>query len=805
MIHVKQLILEGINLKSTGREVKPVNKYISKLAVMLVLSILLQSCPGIGTVKGASTSELAVIIHNAYSIQLVWNDYLTNEQGFYIDKKIDSGSFTELGAIGPSITSYYDVGISPGHTYTYRIRVTDSSGVNYTYTNELTFHSDDVVRPDSLTVTPVSSDQVDLKWSYPDQKAYNTMIERRQEDDMTWHKLANVPVGQNTYSDKDIAPGIKYYYKIRSYSIENVRSYAYPDEYIGTGAYNLLYKPTEFYGYVLVQNQIRLNWKDNSIETAFIIERKGPEDGDFKQIAVVPQNEVTYLDTDSLKPNSTYLYRIKAVINTSYSEYSDIISVTNIYLRAPGTLSSTYLDGESVNLYWSDLTDNETGFEIWRKVDIKTDDKTDNTDDSDNEWKLYDTMGRNATTYRDLGVSSQQNYTYKVRARINSNSVYSDFTNETVIWTSKIDPPTNLKFKAVGKTQIELTWQDVSSIEAGYVVERRQGDMGKWYDIASLDPNTVKYTDKWADSTDVYYYRIRVFDKSNAVNYSNEIIAVNEVPQAPSNLKAEVISSSEVLITWQDNSDTENEFVIESMQFYSFKEIGRVSSNTTRYACNNITPGSTVTFRVKAVNGFSESSYTDGVAATTRSSAAYSDLSSVQWAVTAINSLTDRKVFDTAENSKFYPNQNISRGEFCSIVVRSFGLDKVTAGRFADVTSKHRYYKEIMAAAKLGIISADSNNKIYPDKAVTREQAAIMLSLALKINGTPLPVQDTSTLRQFADYRSVPDASAAKIAAVCSAGIISGRSVNGKNYLQLSSNVTRAEAAVMTYKAIYIK
>jgi hypothetical protein len=205
---------------------------------------------------------------------------------------------------------------------------------------------------------------------------------------------------------------------------------------------------------------------------------------------------------------------------------------------------------------------------------------------------------------------------------------------------------------------------------------------------------------------------------------------------------------------------------------------------------------------VSALSGSNQSSTSKEVVAATRENITYSDVSNIKWAVTAIENLASRGVFDTKANTKFYPTQNITIGEYCSIIIRSLDLGMVSAGRYADVTAKNKYYKEIMTAAKLGIISPDKNNKLYPDKAITREQAGIMLLMAMKSKGTPLPDEDGGLLKQFADYRLIPKAAADKIADVCGASILSGRIVNGQTYLQLNGKVTRAEASVIAYKAI---
>lgn len=743
--------------------------------------------------SAVAMSDLTVTIDSSTSIILHWNDYMTDERGYVLEKKVDSGEFYQYIGLSANATYCYDF-VEAGKTYTYRIRVNDYYNNSYMYTNELTFRTDELTKPNSLKITPVSYNQIDLEWTYPNQKSYNTIIERRAENDTKWYQLATVGIGQNTFSDKTISSGVRYYYKVSAYSTNAVRTTAYPDDTIGSSSYSLLYKPTDLCGFALSTYQIQLNWVDNSVETAFIVERKSSDEGIFKEIAVVPQNKTVYIDTLALpSSNAIYTYRVKAVSGSTSSEYSNIISVTSTYLRAPEKLSAVCLDEKSIKITWNDLTDTETGFEIWRKTGF------------DSEYTLYETMGRNANSFTDLSVSPGDTYSYKVRAKINDHTVYSSFTNETTIWASKISSPQNLNYNVLSQTQVQLSWEDTSTVETGFKVERKLGAAGQWYEIANLEPNTTTYIDKWINNSDIYFYRVKTFDVSNAINYSNEIVVWLKTPETPTNLQAKALSSSEIELTWEDNSSTESEFVIEAMQDYFYYEIGRVNADTTAFTYKNISPNTKLVFRVKAVRDSNKSSYSNEATATTKRNVTYSDLSNVKWAVTAINNLASRNVFDWAANSKFYPQQNITRGEFCAIIIRSLELSKIPAGRFDDVTSTHKYYKEIMSASKQGIIFSDANNKIYPNRLITREQAGVMLSLALKVKGTPLPEENTSILKQFADYRSISNSSAKNIAAVCGAGILSGRSIEGRTYLLPASYLTRAEAAVLAYKAINFK
>lgn len=759
------------------------------------MTLVLQSFILFGSAKAAEMSELTAVIESSSKITLNWNDYLIDEKSYIIDKKIDSNAYTVLSRLGSETTSHSDSTLSKGHTYTYRIRVIDSTGGSpYVYSEELSISTDDVVKPNSLKTKAIDSNQIDLQWSYADQKSYNTIIERRNENDTQWYQIANVGSELRTYSDTSVDSGTNYYYRVRGYYSAKIKTAPYPNNEIGIVGSSLLEQPTDLSCLVLSQHRIQLTWQDNAAASSFTIERKSPDEGIFKVIAVVPKSITTYIDVNDsqspIKPNTLYSYRVKANTGSTKSEYSDVVSVSSTFISAPTALSATWVDGQSIKLVWKDSSVEETGFEIWRRVGTS------------GSWELYTTMGRNAISFVDTSISVQNSYSYKVRAKINDNVVYSDYSNEATIWTSDSIAPSKLTYKIVGQSQVELNWEDKSAAETGYKVERKVGYFGQWSQIALLEPNITKYNDKSINKTEVYYYRIAALDTLNSTNYSNSIIVSLATPQAPTNLKATAISSTEVRLSWQDNSNAENEFVIEAMQINTFRKVASVAADTTTFVYKNINPNTTLTFQVKAVCGTNQSTASNQAIVTSYKNVNFSDLGNVKWAAQAINNLASRKVFDAKADSKFYPSQNITIGEYCSIIIRSLELNKVASGKFADVTSKHKYYKEIMAATKLGIISADKNNKIYPNKTITREQAAIMLALAIKIKGTPLPAQDDSSLKQFVDYRSIPTASADKLAAVCGAGILSGRVINGKTYLQLSSYVTRAEAAVIAYKAI---
>jgi hypothetical protein len=113
------------------------------------------------------------------------------------------------------------------------------------------------------------------------------------------------------------------------------------------------------------------------------------------------------------------------------------------------------------------------------------------------------------------------------------------------------------------------------------------------------------------------------------------------------------------------------------------------------------------------------------------------------------------------------------------------------ATAFSDVPSSYKYYKEITALTSQQIITGYPDGTFRPNTTISRMEAALLLTRALQLNTEN--VQD-------ADFRDVPKDHKfyKEIAAVASQGIMVGKS---ENYFDLSSNLTRAEMAVILHRA----
>jgi titin len=90
-------------------------------------------------------------------------------------------------------------------------------------------------------------------------------------------------------------------------------------------------------------------------------------------------------------------------------------------------------------------------------------------------------------------------------------------------------------------------------------------------------------------------------------------------PVAPSNLSAVAVSSSQINLTWTDNSSDETQFEISrSTNGRSFSVVATVGANVTTFASTGLTRNTKYYFRVRASNANGFSAYSNVTTTRTR-------------------------------------------------------------------------------------------------------------------------------------------------------------------------------------------
>lgn len=164
------------------------------------------------------------------------------------------------------------------------------------------------------------------------------------------------------------------------------------------------------------------------------------------------------------------------------------------------------------------------------------------------------------------------------------------------------------------------------------------------------------------------------------------------------------------------------------------------------------------------------------------------------WAEQYIETLIELGAVNGYANGEFKPNNQITRAEFASMLVKAFNLETKNGKVFND-TSKHWAKDVIATAAAAGIVTGYDENTFGPNDLITREQMALMIIRATKIT-------ENNTALSFSDANQIADWALASVKAAVEKEIITG--YPNKTF-RPKGNATRAEAVTIVVKALHAK
>ena len=123
------------------------------------------------------------------------------------------------------------------------------------------------------------------------------------------------------------------------------------------------------------------------------------------------------------------------------------------------------------------------------------------------------------------------------------------------------------------------------------------------------------------------------------------------------------------------------------------------------------------------------------------------------------------------------------------MLVLGFGLEGNGSVSFGDVSNNAWYAQYVSIAAENGLINGDENGNFNPNKAVSRQDAAVMMYRAIG--------KDAKTDKAyFVDYEKISTYAQDAVNYMCANRIINGM---GNGVFAPLDNLTRAQSAKMVY------
>lgn len=436
--------------------------------------------------------------------------------------------------------------------------------------------------------------KIELSWS-AGSKYYTKYLIERAEENSAFSQIAQVPNNTLSFVDTLVNNETSYSYRILGMADELC------GEYSNIRTANISLDLFSLFNILAIDDShIKLEWDyanrdifsfQNHANFGISIERK-TDDINFEEIARVSAD--TRIFTDSkLSSDKMYTYRLRYYLNQSFSDYVTSDTIHTVAIQPPNSLSLEIITENSMKISWLDNCTFETGFRI--------ESKTEETD-----FEIVAEIGENNTNYLISDLNYNETYFFRIFAFTDyNNSDYSEIVSTKI----ELQPPTNLTSNLISDQEIQLLWIDNCHFETGYIIERHDSG-SQFLPIATLQANSQSFLDETIIYGLEYTYRVIANSQNFESDISNETNQLVEI-FAPSNLESIAVNSS-ILLTWNDNTNIEKNYVIERRNNESdFEQISILDSNSNSFVDENIETNILYFYRVKAVTENNESIYSN--------------------------------------------------------------------------------------------------------------------------------------------------------------------------------------------------
>jgi len=293
----------------------------------------------------------------------------------------------------------------------------------------------------------------------------------------------------------------------------------------------------------------------------------------------------------------------------------------------PTALSATPLSTSVIRLNWTDVS-GETGYYIERG------------DASGNNFTQVGSNAAGIVTYQVSGLTRATTYTFRVRAFNGiGNSPYSSVVTKATLDGSPL-PPSSLDKTGSTTTSVSISWQDNSSDETGFYIERGDASASKFAQVGSTSGNTFNVSGLTPSSN--YTFRVRAYNGFGNSAYSNTLtastVAEALTPAKPSGLIQKAKTPTSISLVWTDNATNETGYRVKRQKSGAAETTiaNNLPPNTRSYTDDGITPSTSYAYKVEAFITGGNNSASDPVSISSPVSTAFveqynGNIAGIQW------------------------------------------------------------------------------------------------------------------------------------------------------------------------------
>jgi fibronectin type 3 domain-containing protein len=504
-----------------------------------------------------------------------------------------SGTFALLNTELVTTNNYTDILAPVGQTSYYRVTAVDVHGNESAYNTTSATRTSDTAAPAQPTglIANGLTTGISLNWddnTETDLAGYD--VYRSTSSGGTYTKLNTSKLTSSDYVDTGATAGTTYYYRVYAIDTSNNQS-AYASASatrpasgtVPASASNLAITSSSTSG-------VSLTWADNSSnEVSFRIERKIGSGGTYAPLTTLGANATSYTDT-SVSAGNTYYYRVVASGTGGDASPSNEVSAT-ISSQA-GAYTSADIGNPAVSGATSTINDGTDydvtggGIDIWNSSDQFQFAYQQLAGDFDMKVQVNSLVGQ------DSGIMAGLMARESLAA--NAKNAYIKLRPAGFRFTYRSSTGGTSSAAGSGAATAPNSW--LRLVRSGTTFTGYGSTDGSNWTLIGSTTITMGST---------LYFGMAVSGHStttNAVAQFRNLSSTSQTvaPTAPSNLVA-TANTSDIGLTWQDNSNNEDGFIIERKTGNgSYGTVFTTAANATSWTDTNVVAGTTYTYRVTA-------------------------------------------------------------------------------------------------------------------------------------------------------------------------------------------------------------
>jgi len=469
---------------------------------------------------------------SATTIEVRWKDNSTNESGFQVYRSTagPTGVFSLRGTTGTNVAQFTDTGLTSATQYCYRVAAVAKGTTSGFSNTACATTAAPPATPANATATPTGSTVVSVSWTDVSGDEAGFAVEVAASATGPWQQIATTVANVTSVVDAARLPEVLVCYRVTAF---NANGASAPSNAACTTPPAA---PAALAAFARDPTSASVTWTDTSaVESGYEVQRSNTQSGPFQVVATVAANSTGFVDV-GLTTNAIYWYRVRALKDGGFSDFSGVVSVliANGAPAAPTSLAAMDYGNPEIDLTWVDNSTNEDGFRV------------ESAASPNGPWDQSFIV---ATPY--VGLSNAAPPDQPRCFRVFAFNARGDSAPSNVVCAAVPHAPTGLATAGLGTQAIDLAWTDNSSVEDAYEVSRSTSAGGPWVMIATLSPNTTTYRDSavFPDQPYVYVVRARTGQLHSVATNTVVGIAASAPPDVPT-VTVEATGSSVAYVTW---------------------------------------------------------------------------------------------------------------------------------------------------------------------------------------------------------------------------------------------------------------